>query len=211
MKEPSPYLHHVGDDGKVVIAQIDSAGRVQNVSRVSAQAVDAHIKAFGGVIVPKTEHTKIRARRRLKLVGGFVVDAEETAEDVRREKIAAAAVVDNAAEQARLRFITTGAGQAMEYAASHAEAVFLLRHGELGTAAMFPFVTAEMQACNANGNWMTLRQAAELIVARTQLCNAALAQIKQTRRTAKIAIQAASTVAQITTIVAAVQWPLPKE
>jgi len=117
--------------------------------------------------------------------------------------------VDAEAEAARQRWITPGAGQAMEYQATQAEAdAYLAAHASPGgvpAGAAWPWLTAEQEA---RGPGMTLLELAQEVAALRNAWVVAGSQIKALRRAAKIAIQAATTPAEIRAA-AQVNWPLP--
>lgn len=117
--------------------------------------------------------------------------------------------IDAEAEAARHRWITPGAGQAMEYQATQAEAdAYLAAHASPGgvpTASAWPWLAAEQAA---RGSGVTLLELAEEVIALRDAWVTAGSQIKALRRAAKIAIGAATTPAEIRAA-AQVNWPLP--
>lgn len=120
-----------------------------------------------------------------------------------------AAKVDAEAEAARLRFITPGSGQAMEYQATEAEAEAYLAAsaapGGIPVGATWPWLEAERVA---RGGAPTLLALAEEIIALRDAWVVAGSQIKTLRRAAKIAIEAATTPTAIRAA-ANVTWPTP--
>lgn len=109
--------------------------------------------------------------------------------------------IDAAAEVARRRFITIGAGQAMEYMATEAEA----RDFEAGGAGPWPFLDAEREAL---GEGTTLAQVSAAVLAQVDAWKAAGGEIKRLRRAAKMAIEAAATPAAVASATV-VAWPAP--
>lgn len=112
-----------------------------------------------------------------------------------------AAQIDHDAEAARLRFITPGAGQAMEYQATEAEA----RRYLIDPSGPFPFLAAEVQAQGAPA---TLASVAAEVVALADAWAAIGSEIKRLRRAAKLAVEVAPTAAEARQA-AQVTWPTP--
>lgn len=109
--------------------------------------------------------------------------------------------VDAAAEAARTRWITPGAGQAMEYLLTEAEA----RAYEAGAPGPFPLLEAER---DARRGVPSLSGVAAEVVALGAAWRRAAAEIKRMRRAAKIAVEAAKSPAEVAKATA-VQWPAP--
>lgn len=122
-------------------------------------------------------------------------------DDLTRMKVLAMEEIDAAAEVARRRFITTGAGQAMEYMATEAEALAF----DAGGPGPFPFLEAE---CDALGRKVTLAQVSAGVLDQVAAWRAAGAAIKSLRRTAKMMIEAAKTPAEVAAATVIV-WPAP--
>lgn len=118
-----------------------------------------------------------------------------------KAKAAAAARVDRQAEAARAAWLTPGAGQAMEYLSTEAEARRFVASGGAGD---YPFLAAELQAKGTG----TLAEIAAEVIALADAWTAAGAEIKRLRRSAKMAIEAAET-HEAVAAAAAVAWPLP--
>ncbi len=117
--------------------------------------------------------------------------------------------VDVAAEAARLTFITPGSGQALEYQATQTQALAAAAAADPLDVALYPWLVAEQSAQAAAGVTVTLRTVATQVIALTNAWETAGAAIKETRRAAKLQIAAATTEAQIQTILAAITWPVP--
>lgn len=119
-----------------------------------------------------------------------------------------AAQVDAEAEVARLRFITPGAGQALEYQATEVEATAYVAAHEAAAgppAGAWPWLEAE-QAASAPGT--TLLDVAQLVLSLRDQWVATGSTIKALRRAAKVAIEAATT-PQAIRAAALVEWPRP--
>lgn len=116
-------------------------------------------------------------------------------------KADAKARIDLDAEAARLRYITAGSGQAMEYQEAAAEAV---RYVATSGAGAYPMLQASVDA----GEAANLAAAAALITAREDAWATIGANIRRLRLTAKRAIDAATTVEQVQAA-ATVTWPCP--
>lgn len=108
--------------------------------------------------------------------------------------------VDAMAEVARSRFVTPGAGQALAYMRKEAEARELLQRG--GTPG--PHIAAEAAVLGVSA----VTAAAE-IVARADAFARVSAEIEAIRRSAKIAVDQAGTVADARRALLGVRWPTP--
>ena len=112
--------------------------------------------------------------------------------------------VDREAEAARLRFVTPGAGQALEYQATEAEARAYLADPSPG-GKPWPWLEAERAA---QGGTPTLAAIAAEVAAQADAWVAVGSAIKQLRRAAKLAIEGATTVAG-SRAASSVTWPAP--
>ena len=131
----------------------------------------------------------------------------ETAQELADAKAAALATVDADAEAARLRFITPGAGQSLEYAATEAEARAYIAAPSSDPDA-WPWINAERLA---SGGALTLAQVAQQVVALSAAWRATGAEIKRIRRAAKISIDSASTILAVRSVVDSIVWPTPQQ
>lgn len=129
----------------------------------------------------------------------------ETPQEVAGAKASALAQVDADAEAARLRFITPGAGQSLEYAATEAEARAYLA-APSGAPEDWPWLNAERLAA---GGTATLTQVAQQVIALSEAWHAIGAEIKRRRRAAKMAIEAATTAYAVREILDSIEWPAP--
>jgi hypothetical protein len=107
--------------------------------------------------------------------------------------------IDEAAETARLRYITAGAGQALEYQEAAEEAA---RYAATGGAGAYPMLQASVEA----GEAPDLATAATLIGARENAWATIGANIRKLRLTAKRAVDAAISVDEVAAA-ATVAWP----
>lgn len=125
-------------------------------------------------------------------------------------RLAASARVDAEAEAARLQFLTGGAGQALEYQATEAEARALLMAGGTPDPADYPFVQAEVAAIlAATGVVVTIESAAAAVVVEADGWKAVGSAIKELRRSAKMRIEAAASPAAIEAAATGIPWPVP--
>ena len=126
-------------------------------------------------------------------------------------KATAISQVDRDAEAARLRFITRGVGQALEYEATASEAMAANSAPDPLKAADWPMLEAERAAQQAAGVTPapTLRSVTAQVIVERSNWLAAGAAVKRTRREAKLKIDAAETVAQVEDILAELTWPAP--
>jgi hypothetical protein len=129
----------------------------------------------------------------------------ETPPELAAAKAAAAAEIDTAAEAARLLFITPGAGQSLEYAATEAEARAYLA-APTNNPTDWPWLNAERLA---SGGTMTVAQVAQQVLALATAWRGVGAEIKRIRRAAKVAIESAATIHAVRGVVATVEWPVP--
>lgn len=122
-------------------------------------------------------------------------------------KVSLCAQVDAEAEAARLRWITPGAGQAMEYQATYDEAHrYTLTPAEERAAQRWPWLEAE---ANVSRPARELSVVAQEVLYLQGLWVEIGARIKELRRAAKVAVMAARTVPEARQA-AQVRWPLPK-
>lgn len=119
----------------------------------------------------------------------------------------AVARIDREAEAARMRFLTAGSGQALEYERTRAEAALAATlPDEQLTAAAFPWLEAERVAMASAGVAVTLRDVEQAVNAQSGDWNAVGSSIKALRRGAKLRVDAATEVAQIRAIFP-IAWP----
>ena len=121
----------------------------------------------------------------------------------------AAADVDRQAELARLRFITGGSGQALEYQQTETEArAWSAAAGPM--LADFPFLKAEVDAiAETTGQAPDPDAVAATVIAQADAWKAAGSEIKRLRRAAKLTIEAASTPEEIAAA-QVISWPSPQ-
>jgi hypothetical protein len=126
-------------------------------------------------------------------------------------KAAARARVNAAAEAARQAYITPGAGQALEYQATETEARTLLALPDPAAAdpAALPFLVAEQAALASQGQRVTLSQVAAQVLALASAWAQAGARIKELRRGAVLAIDAAANPVEIEAA-EVIDWPRPE-
>lgn len=129
--------------------------------------------------------------------------------DLALARAQAAREADQRAEAARLRWLTPGDGQALEYDATVREAERLRDAAWIGLPGAYPFLAAEQDALAAVGSVVTLREVAEIVLAEAAAWAAVGAEIKRRRRTAKLRIEAAQSVPDIAAIMAALAYPEP--
>jgi len=123
--------------------------------------------------------------------------------DLEAEKSRAMQEIDRQAEQVRNRFITPGAGQAMEYLATEEEARELRAlpaEAEIEPAD-FPLVAAEMAVRGG-----TMADAATRVLLAAAAWRQVGAQIKQLRLAGKDAVAAAETLEEVWEA-ASIEWP----
>ena len=144
-----------------------------------------------------------------RYVDGTLTAGWDMTDDMPHLRLDALIKVDNGAEKARLAYLTAGAGQALEYQASQAEAVAVAAAADPLDPTVYPWLLAEQSAQAAGGVTLTLRQTAAMVLAQANAWTETGAAIKQIRRTAKIAIAAATTPEEIASILEGIIWPTP--
>lgn len=164
------YLQSVLD-----VPKEDAALRTDLVEELPPPAQPGHfVRRVQGQWVQ--ELTSVRAQAQLEA---------EPLEDVQRR---ATQAVDEAAERARLKYISAGAGQALEYEAAQREADIFLRNG-VGGRPEYPMLQADVDA----GVAVDLQAAAQRVAAARDGWEAAGAGIRRERLRAKRLIAEAST------------------
>lgn len=128
-----------------------------------------------------------------------VVTRTYGAVDLHPVKVAAKSRIDREAEEARQRYITSGAGQAMEYQEASKEAARYVASAGVG---IYPMLQASVDS----GEATDLAAAAALVANRESLWAAIGSNIRRLRLTAKRAVDAATTVAEIRSATQ-VEWP----
>jgi hypothetical protein len=109
-------------------------------------------------------------------------------------------MIDNAAEAERLKYITMGAGQALEYQRVAEEA---RRFWLDNTTNDFPMLQASVDAGEAND----LAEAAELVSSKDAAWQSIGAEIRRIRLAAKIALDEAETVEAVAAAYDNIVWP----
>lgn len=153
-------------------------------------------------------YESVRSGRPHKLVDGQIVPfVREVPLSV--HKTNALSFVDIAAEQARLAFITGGAGQALEYQQTEWEA---RAWGAASEPELidYPFLKAEVDAiAETTGQAPDPDEVAATVIAQADAWKAAGSEIKRLRRTAKLTIEAAATSEEIAAA-QIIPWPSPQ-
>jgi hypothetical protein len=98
-----------------------------------------------------------------------------------------------------------GAGQSLEYAATEAEAREYIAR-PTNDPEDWPWLNAERVAA---GGTSTILQVAQQVLEMAAAWRSVGSEIKRTRRTAKIAIESATSVLSVREVVSALDWPLP--
>lgn len=146
---------------------------------------------------------------RVDLVTLQVVPAALPEVPLKVAKAQAVREIDTVAEVARLRFITQGAGQALEYNQTELEAKRWVDATQ-PELADYPFLKAEVDAIAATtGQTPDPGAVAGNVIQQTAAWQAAGAEIKRIRRTAKMRIEAATSAAEVEAALANIVWPEP--
>lgn len=120
--------------------------------------------------------------------------------------------IDVEAEDARMAFLTGGAGQALEYQATEVQgraAVAAHAAGQTLNPAAYPFVVAEATAYAEVGVTVTLLEAAQQVVVLADDWETTGSLIKALRRGAKLRVEAATTPAGVIAAATGIPWPTP--
>lgn len=147
----------------------------------------------------------------VSIIGGFKLIEAPAVEEPNPEddlvldqwKFRLSARIDEAAERARLRYITGGSGQAMTYqqkAQEAAEVLSLVGYGEID-ASHFPLLSAEVGITAP-----TLIEVAQVVDYAYQTWRVVGAQIEALRLGGKASVSTASTI-QAAKAAAQIQWP----
>ena len=166
---------------------------------------------IAGMMIPKDEGNR-DYQKFLQLQAAGEATLVEPTVGVAMQKSAACSRIDAKAEALRQGVLTPGAGQAIEYQKTCAEAAAVIALAANGTTTVtvgtYKYLEAEQAALAATTGTLTLLQVAQAIQADVAAADAVLAAIKQVRRTAKIKITAATDAAGVAAAEAAVVWPL---
>lgn len=122
-----------------------------------------------------------------------------TPRDLETVKAECKAIIDRDAETSRLKYITAGSGQALEYQEVADEAA---RYQEAGGLGSYPMLQASVDA----GEAANLAAAAALVLQREAAWATAGSTIRRLRIAAKLAISAATTIDQVRAATQ-VTWP----
>jgi hypothetical protein len=134
-----------------------------------------------------------------------------TATTVALAKLQAAALrrVDSAAESARSQWITLGVGQSQEYNYTLQEAMAANAAADPLDGSSYPWLQAELDAQIAAGDTTaTLRTVVADVMGKVAAWQTAGVTIKQTRRTAKLAILAATNAEAVNAVLSGLSWPV---
>jgi len=129
------------------------------------------------------------------------------AEDLASIKASAILSIDAEAERRRGLIVTPGVGQMQEYRLTADEAGRAQAAADPLEATDYPYLAAEQAAQAAVGVTWTLRDTAAFVLGEEAAWVAYGAAIKETRRTAKERVKAATSAAQVREILDAVAWP----
>jgi len=129
------------------------------------------------------------------------------AEDLERVKASAILSIDAEAERRRGLIVTPGVGQMQEYRLTADEATRAQAAADPLEATDYPYLAAEQAAQAAVGVTWTLRDTAMFVLGEEAAWVAYGAAIKETRRTAKERIKAATSAAQVREILGTLAWP----
>ena len=165
----------------------------------------------GYTAITKEQYDTIAASGQCRLINGvlsLVMTPNPAPVDLATSKLVAARQIDAQAEATRLLFLTPGSGQALEYTATESDAKRAIATGGLLAPADYPWLAAEQAAMAAAGQQVNIGQVAQGVLATMAGWAQVGAQIKRIRRTAKLQIDAAASVADVNAA-CVVTWPHP--
>jgi len=189
---------------------VNAEGRVVQVGTCRPSELELQVPPAGGQVIEVPEGVGPVGPVGWQLVDGELVHAPDPVPiaDLRQQALRR---IDKAAELARLRFLTPGEGQSLEYRASEEDA---RRYVAAGcptplAQATYPFLWAEVAAQEAAlGASPSPAAVAAEVISQAEAWIAAGAEIKRLRRTAKLAVAQAGTPAAIQAA-EVVEWPEP--
>jgi hypothetical protein len=197
-------------DGRVHIVLVDEANIVQSVAKLPIDAVGGYLGVFPeAILLAPDEAAKIDTAHRWSLRDGVVSQIPDPVTPLAKLIAEAQARVDQAAERARLLFITPGSGQALEYQATSDDAQKLLAATGTSDPTDYPWLVAEQHAQAALGPTASLATVAAQVIAQTAAWATVGSAIKETRRAAKLRLAAATDAVQIASIEQGAVWPHP--
>ena len=166
-----------------------------------------YLTANNATEISQEQYATLLAQKKFQLVDGQLTEVIPPI-DLDQLKDDASRLIDNQAEQTRLKFVTPGAAQAGVYNLKYQEAKnFLTTYNAITAASANPsewlFLSADAAAYAG-----TLYQAAQIIHETGTAWIAFAASIEQLRLTAKRAVSLAVTKDQIDTALA-IDWPSP--
>jgi hypothetical protein len=187
----------------IYVATMSDRGHVIMVATVADKAAAMVASRPTLRSISETDYTTIKAGGRWSYTNDVLTAGWPDDTVLATSQIKAKTSIDNAAETARSVTLTTGSGMAYEYRQTEADAVAYLA----GPTTVHPWLDAEQTAQAAVGNVMTLQQVAELVMSKIAADTALHSNIKQIRRTAKLRVEAATTAAQVQSVLDGLVWP----
>lgn len=207
MTDWTPYTDAAGD---VVFIQTDVNGKITQITRAHVGNADITLLLHPDArpILP-SEAAVLDAWPYWTVEHGFLEKVAAPEDDLATYKDKAKTAVDEAAETARLAWLTPGAGQTIEYQQTANNAVAVVAANVEPTAGQYPWLDAEQAALAAAGTIVTKLETAKTIKGLYDAWVSAGAQIKETRRLAKLRVDVANTKGEVDAIQAGLTWPVP--
>lgn len=201
---------YIGEDGKICFVKTAPDGQVTNIGFTSPGGASARWQRNPDLVpLLAAEAARLDGTCNWRIVDGALVPAPAPDPLLSTLRASAENRVDSDAETARLRWLTPGAGQSLEYEASAADAQRARDAADPLDPADYPWLAAEQAAQAAVGRERTIREIAEATLDARAAWNNAGAQIKAIRREAKLRLAQATDATEIDAIVGAVTWPTP--
>lgn len=194
----------------LLLANLADDGTVRYVHTMQADKSVIPSLPGSNVLLTEEQYAAILAGGSFRMIDGTLVSVDPVGPSIGEIRASAASKIDRAAEVARLRYITPGAGQIGVYVEKSAQArAFVAAYPDATAAAAAAPASWPYLAAETGITATTLFGVAVAIDAMAQQWTAAAALIEAARLGAKAAIAAATTEAAIASIVAGIVWPAP--
>lgn len=126
---------------------------------------------------------------------------------IERLRLRAEQEIDQQAARARMRWITAGDGQDLEYILTRDEALRAAAAGRTTPSPDYPMLSADYEAQRRAGIETTFGRVIDDALTAAMRTTDKLAIIKQVRRAAKLRVRSVGSKAEIDAIMAALKWP----
>lgn len=194
----------------VTLLKTDVDGWMLAYARVTLASVQHHIDADPAYFpIYPAEAAVLDGTTWFRVIDGVLQKVAPPLPAIEVSRAEGIVMVDTLAENARLRFITNGSGQALEYQATFDEAIAANAAPDPLDPANYPWLASEQTAQQQAGLNPSLRDVINQVMGQRDAWVAAGAAIKEIRRSAKLRIDLANTKGEIDDIINAIVWPTP--